>query len=238
MNPEKRFEGEIAEEYRLNKLVFPHQDKVEKQIGLSLSKYSKKISTEKLKCLEIGCGTGITSKIILDSDSRIHLTALDSSSPMVKQVKNNLGKSMKRVDIVIDDALHYVDSLKPKSFDIIASAYTIHNFVQDYRTRIIKGIYSALSEGGLFINADIIYSVNKDEREKEFNYMAKRLMTYYPKLGRGDLGEKWLAHITEDFKPERIILEHDYIKQLKAACFRNVEKHLRSHSDAVISAIK
>jgi len=52
--------------------------------------------------LELGCGTGYTSKVILDADPRIRLRAIDNDESMLEQAEKKLKKYIKaeRVELI------------------------------------------------------------------------------------------------------------------------------------------
>jgi ubiquinone/menaquinone biosynthesis C-methylase UbiE len=233
---EQRFKGNLSDEYDLNKKVYPHQEKNHIFVAKSIRDFNKKNNA---KVLEIGCGTGETTKEIKNYNEDINLVLLDSSKSMIEQAKKN-SKSWRnggRLEFKEEDALTYLESCKDNEFDIIFSGYTIHNLVKNYRSKVLKEIFRVLKEEGIFINEDIIYSSNKNESINEFRWLAEQL-NKYSTLGREDLKDKWLNHITEDRNSDRILIEDEYITELLKLGFKDVHNLLRFHSDAIIIAKK
>ena len=76
-----RFEGVIGgSEYDLLKLAMPHYDELQAQIGAVVREHLSSLMYHKrFKVLEIGPGSGITTKALLDCDPRITITAVDNS---------------------------------------------------------------------------------------------------------------------------------------------------------------
>jgi len=229
---EKRFSGDLSQEYALNELVFPHQKKVHELVGAAIRSH---IGGKSANCLEIGCGTGVTTRAILDSNPGLHLAALDSSSEMIKQARNYLGSQ--KIEWIESDALNYLSRIRPESIDVVASAYVFHNFPAEERIEVLEKVYGSLKPGGLLINADIIYSSNQEERDSQFNWLAGNL-SRYDKLGRPDLKKKWMRHISEDRDASRILIDNEFIFQLNKIGFKSIERRFRSNSDAVYTAVK
>ena len=172
---EKRFSGKIGEDYDLFKRASSHHDEFQYNGGLELLKYFINQSKEEINVLEIGCGTGITTGIILRADRRIKLTSIDSEKVMIDQSKTKLKLFKKdRLKFILDDAFEYLQKTKEDTFDAVVSAYTIHNFERNYRELVLKEIYKKLRESGLFINADKYYFGNTTKDKRHSDWQLKR----------------------------------------------------------------
>ena len=75
---------------------------------------------------------------------------------MQNQAKQNLKVwlDLGRVTFEQQDALTALQSMPSDSADVVASAYTLHNFLIDYRKKVVDEIYRVLKPGGRFINGD------------------------------------------------------------------------------------
>lgn len=231
-----RFRGALSDEYQLNEKVYPHQQRLHKLLGKQIKKYCS-VRKNSL-CLEIGCGTGDTTKEVLAYNTGLRISCLDSSRSMLKQAKKNLTThhTASLLDFVSADAVDFVQSTKQR-YDVIFSAYTLHNIKRDLRKKLIRGIFRVLKRGGIFIELDIIYSPDTKLGATQFTWLAKQLDNYIT-LGRGDLQRKWLAHITADRNPQLILTEDELIKDLQRAGFKNLKRIKRYHSDAIFIARK
>jgi len=79
MNINKRFNKSLSGKKLASIHTYaPHQRKLEKLIGITLKKYFRKFTGQNINIIEIGTGAGLTSKIILDIDRRIHLESVDN----------------------------------------------------------------------------------------------------------------------------------------------------------------
>ncbi len=75
---------------------------------------------------------------------------------MQEQAKKHLSKWITEGKLTFsgDDALTALKKIAPDSVDIVASAYTLHNFLDSYRNEVIQEIFRILKPGGQFINGD------------------------------------------------------------------------------------
>jgi 2-polyprenyl-3-methyl-5-hydroxy-6-metoxy-1,4-benzoquinol methylase len=77
MGEEKRFQGKMSEAYDLIKPAVPDSVKLVEKISEVVARYVSPHSHEKLDVLDIGCGDGITTDVILASRDDIRVTAID-----------------------------------------------------------------------------------------------------------------------------------------------------------------
>jgi ubiquinone/menaquinone biosynthesis C-methylase UbiE len=94
------------------------------------------------KWLEIGCGTGVFTKLLLERCSPSAIAAVDSAPAQIELARTQLSKQ--QVDIRLCDArsLPFVDA----SFDIVASALVI-NFIPN-RSRALAEMSRVCRPGG------------------------------------------------------------------------------------------
>ena len=106
----KRFHGKIGEDYELFKLACPHFDDLQNTIGKTIKDYFKKANEKEINVLEIGCGPGYTTEIILNSDKRTKVFAVDNEPVMISKAKIVLNNFIKnnRVKLIEADALEFL----------------------------------------------------------------------------------------------------------------------------------
>jgi ubiquinone/menaquinone biosynthesis C-methylase UbiE len=152
---EAMFSGVIGTEYDTLKLICPLAAKMSQLVGEAVADYAVKQLTE-LRVLELGGGTGITTLSILLADKKVKVLSVDSEPTMQDQAKQSLKKWSDEGRLSFDgrDALTVLKELESDSLDILASAYTLHNFLDSYRTEVLQEIYRVLKVSGLFVNGD------------------------------------------------------------------------------------
>lgn len=236
MNEELRFEGELSDEYRLNQVVYSYQKGLQECLGKIISKYL--LTRKNPLLLEIGCGTGDTTREVFRYSPDVEINCLDSSKSMIEQVKQNLKEQFDfgKLNFHYQDALDYLKTTKRK-YDVVFTAYTLHNIECEKRSEIINNIQNILKKGGLLVDLDIIYSSDAKKNNSEFSWMVNQLEGYV-RLGRPDLKDKWHEHFIEDRDPKRIQLENQLVLNLKNSGFEKIKKITRHESDAIYTAVK
>ena len=120
-----------------------------------------------LRVLDLGCGSGASSRALLDAWTSIggsvddlSVTGVDASEGMVAQAR---GKAWPpSVALVVSDAVDYLESLPSGSVDGVLAAYLLRN-VPD-RARLVGEVARVLRPRGAFVIHD--YSVAGNTRAK------------------------------------------------------------------------
>ncbi|MDD5755434.1 MAG: methyltransferase domain-containing protein, partial [Methylococcales bacterium] len=190
------FSGIIGEEYDMLNLTCPLAIKMSHLVGDTLKDYAA-TKTETLNVVELGGGTGITTLALLNASENMHLLSVDNEPVMQNQAKAHLNAWVESGKLTFseNDALIALKNLPNASVDVIASAYTLHNFLNTYRTEVIGEIFRVLKSGGQFINGDryALDDISQHTRIIQDEIAACfRVLTAENKL---DLLEHWVIHV-------------------------------------------
>ncbi|MDF2379679.1 MAG: methyltransferase domain-containing protein [Candidatus Gracilibacteria bacterium] len=236
----KRFNGAAGDDYELFEKACPHFEELENTLGKTLQEHFKKIDIDEIKVLEIGCGPGFTSLIILEADDRTNVTAIDNEPVMLAQAKDILQRYIKnkKIELIQADALGFLKKQASYTFDVFASGFTLHNFTKKYRKEVLKEIYRVLKNGGIFVNADKYALDNKVEHTKTLDWQLAQFQKVYTKLKRSDLRQEWTTHYLEDNKAEIIMKESASKVSMEKSGFKNIKTVFRKKMEAVIFAQK
>lgn len=238
LNKDDRFSGTPGEEYELLLMAYPHYEELQNTVGQSIKETFAESDAKELNILEIGCGTGITSKVLLDSDQRVKLAALDNEEIMLNQAKEKLTDYKKeRVNFVLDDVLHYIENLPDNSLDSVASVLVLHNFKKEFRKKVIEQVYRVLKPGGLFVNGDK-YALDDDAMHRKSYEDQVKMFDKYDAIGRSDYKEHWINHYKEDDHVGVIFREAEAKETLKELGFKDIKVIYRQMMEATIQAIK
>jgi tRNA (cmo5U34)-methyltransferase len=233
------FSGVIGRDYQMLKLICPTASEMSRLVGLAVGKFCR-LKTEAVKVVELGGGTGITTLSILSSDEGLSVLSVDNEPTMQNQARQNLQQwsDAGRLDFCSDDALSALQSQASNSIDVVASAYTLHNFQADYRKQVIKEIFRVLKPGGCFINGDR-YAL--DDISAHTRSVQQEVVGYFKVLtgiNRLDLLENWIIHLINDESENHIMRESVALQQLKDSGFEQIELNSRQESAALLIAIK
>jgi tRNA (cmo5U34)-methyltransferase len=228
---EQRFKNQIGDEYDLFQLASPHYSQLQNSVGeLLMQEYSSSDLTE-INVLEIGFGTGITTKIVLLADKRIVVSGMDNEPKMLSQAETALA-SIGRYKLKAQDALEYLKPIPDNFFDAAISAFVIHNFHKDYRFEVLKEIHRILKPSGIFINADKIGASNPEQHLSNVQWQMAQF-DVFEKIGKPELKKEWVEHYLEDEKPERVLIEKDFRDAINTIGFSSFEIKKRWYDDAV-----
>jgi len=233
----KEFQGKLGNNYDLATGITPHYHEVQKSLVSEVKKFCLNSKKKIIKVLEIGCGTGLTTELILNIDPRINVVGIDISFLMLEQAKSRLKSFLgSRLSLFLEDVNEFMENSTEKH-DIIASAYTIHNLQNQDKKKLFSIIRKSLNPNGLFINADIISQNDELEHQKELDFMLNRA-SYFDEIKKPELKQEWIDHYKLDDTPKRKITESEYITLLKNSGFKNINKTYRKHMEATFIANK
>jgi len=234
------FSGVIGQEYETLKLICPLAAKMSRLVGESVAEYAENHPDQTLLVLELGGGTGITSLSILLASDSIKLVSVDSEPTMQNQAKQNLQKWLEQGRVVFDgrDALSALKNTPTASVDIMASAYTLHNFLDIYRAEVIIEIYRVLKPGGQFINGD---RYGLDDISDHTRTIQNEVAGYFKTLiniNKLDVLEHWIVHLFSDESENHVMRESFSLQQLKQAGFKDILLTSRCQVNALLTAVK
>lgn len=233
------FSGIIGQEYEMLKRLSPLAIEMSRRVGESVSAYPVNTS-EPLSVVEIGSGTGITTLALLTAKEAVCILSIDNEPTMQNQAKQNLQKWLEegKLAFCADDALTALTSLPAESLDIVASAYTLHNFSDSYRQDVIAEIFRVLKPGGQFINGD---RYGLDDISKHTRLIQEEVGRYFSVLiqaNKLDLLEQWVVHLFNDESENHVMREAASIRHLQAAGFAEIQLSHRLEVNALLTAKK
>jgi ubiquinone/menaquinone biosynthesis C-methylase UbiE len=235
-----RFAGVIAEDYDATfRLICPHLDQLQQSVADALMPLRQRVLDRNLKILDLGCGDGLTSRVMLKTIKGVDLVALDNEPQMILQIKENLGDSYGSSSIVfvLEDALSFLQKCEDASLDGIGSCFVLHNCHEDYRRKVLHEIYRVLKQSGVFVNADKL-AQPQPLHGQTFLKQLTLVIDSYTAAGRLDLMREWIVHYLEDNIPGRLWFESDAVHDLKMAGFTTIENTFRYDLEATLVAVK
>ncbi len=208
-------------------------------MGITVAKCAEAIS-QTLQVIELGGGTGITTLAMLTACDTINILSVDNEPVMQNQAKQNLHAWVAQQKLCFShhDALTALRTLPDASVDIVASAYTLHNFLDSYRDLVITEIFRALKPGGHFVNGDR-YAL--DDIDRHTRLTQAEVSGYFKvliELKKLDVLEHWIVHLFSDESANHIMRETPALAKLKAAGFVDVQLSHRQLVNALVTATK
>jgi tRNA (cmo5U34)-methyltransferase len=235
---EHLFKGPIAEEYAMLQVICPAAADMSRRVGQLVNTLPSP-GNRSLRLLEIGCGTGITTLNLLARPD-VWITSVDNAPTMLAQARHHLADylTFQRLQLVENDALSYLAGQADASLDVVASAYTLHNFLEPYRNLVLAEIFRVLKPGGVFINGDRYALDDSLMHLHATQEEARHYFRTFIRLNRIDLLEHWIIHLFSDESPDHVMRLGTAMDTMAAIGFDPVEVHYRDGVNTLMSALK
>ena len=235
------FSGVIGQEYQTLKLICPLAAKMSQLVGIGVQQMLTTTYTgQPFSVLELGGGTGITTLAILMAGESVNIVSVDCEATMQNQAKHSLQKWVEQGRLSFDgrDALSALKGTATASINCVATAYTLHNFLDQYRAEVITEIFRVLKPGGQFINGD---RYGLDDISAHTRMIQKEVSGYFKvlvELNKLDVLEHWIVHLFSDESENHVMRETFSLQQLEQAGFKQIELSNRCAVNALVSAVK
>ncbi len=183
--------------------------------------------------VEGGCGTGHTTRLLLETMSGISLTAIDNEPVMLAQSKQHVSEA--NVTWVEADILAFLRSQPTGSCDAFVSAFTLHNLAPSDRQALIREVGRVLKKGGVYVNGDKVAQDNEDRHTRCLNEQMEAFRIF-DTVGRPDVRAEWEVHYRADDAIR--FTEAEQTECLVEAGFDAVEVSFRRRMDVITAAVK
>lgn len=180
--------------------------------------------------LDLGAGTGVLSAFIASAFPRATIVLADIAPEMLKLARERFERQQvgSRASFLLLD--HGKDPI-PGKFDAIVSALSIHHLEHDEKRALFDRIHSALADGGVFVNAEVILAETAE--------LERRTNEEWKAAARGaGASEGDLEAAIERQKHDRCATLEAQLEWLRKASFRDVSSAYRNLIFAVYSARK
>lgn len=183
----------------------------------------------KLRAIDVGCGTGAVSALLLRSHPDVELTCLDMTASMLDLAKERL-KGHDNVRFVLADIFDFgLDG----PYDLVISSLALHHIVSDQdKKAVYRKIYRALAPGGWFLNADLVLGSSDDIQEV---YMTRWKEFMYRHFSREETDNVRVPRHHEEDSPARLI---DHLRWLDEVGFGIVDVIWKHYNFAVFGGRK
>jgi len=216
----ERFDNDVE---RFSNLDTGQLSTIDAKISLELiTEASKRIVPNAENLLDIGCGAGNYSLMMLTKVPNLNCTLVDLSKPMLDKAFERLSKqTTKNVEILQGDIRNI--KLKENHFDIILAGAVLHHLRddKDWQTTFEK-IYKLLKPGGCFMISDLI----SQDNEQVNNYTRERYGDYLEELGGMDYRKKVLDYVAKEDSPRSMNYQLDLMKKVGFAAVEILHKNM------------
>lgn len=128
------------------------------------------LNMENPRILDLGAGTGLLTKYLLEKYPGGHFQLMDLSEEMLNIAKDRFN-GFENFEYIPAD---YVKKPFDGNFDLVVSSLSIHHLKHDEKQILNKKIFNHLKKGGIFLNADqVMGPQNFSEKMYQKNWFAK-----------------------------------------------------------------
>lgn len=199
--------------------VYKDYNEFQSRLGVEIQKTVGQ--NQNVNILEIGTGTGITTEVLLSSLPNIQLVSIDIDEQAITEISQRLSKKT-NVQVICSDILEYIKNTELR-FDIVISAFTIHNFTREYREEFFDTLPSIMTKDSLFINADKYTPDDDSIANKALQNLVGRYFDVFTKEGALESLKYWVLHYIDDFSPGKVMRLSESIDLLRSKGFEQCE---------------
>lgn len=136
-------------------------------------------SREPLRVLDLGAGTGFLTARFLARFPRSWVLAVDGSGEMLDLARERLGDDAGRADLR-EARLEEIASILPESarFDVVVSSHALHHLTREAKSALTRALVDRLSDGGWFVNADLVAMERAEMRERSREVRIERILAH------------------------------------------------------------
>ncbi len=182
---------------------------------------------EPISVIDLGCGTGTVARKIKDAFPKSKISCLDIAENMINLAREKLGEN---VNCYISDFYKFEFD---KKYDVIVSSLALHHLENDEDKKMFcRKIYNALSDNGVFYNADVVLGSN--DRLQEL-YLAKWKAFMNKTVSLDEIESRWMVNYRTEDRPTCLM---NHINWLKDIGFEDVDVVWKYYNFAVYGGCK
>ena len=211
---QKRFDNDVE---RFSNLDTGQVTTIDAKISLELiTEASKRIVPKAKNLLDIGCGGGNYSLMMLTKIPNLNCTLVDLSKPMLDKAMERVSKQTNNSVEVLHGDIREV-ALRENHFDIILAGAVLHHLRddKDWETTFDK-LFRLLKPGGCLMISDLI----TQDTESINDYTWERYGDYLERLGGKDYRQKVLDYVEKEDSPRSMNYQLELMSKVG---FRKVE---------------
>jgi tRNA (cmo5U34)-methyltransferase len=183
---------------------------------------------DRLRIVDLGCGTGNLSKKLILTYPNARIICIDMADNMLKMAKTKL-KNNSNVTFLLSDILDFAYKGK---YDVVVASMVLHHIESKDKPRFYRKIYNSLSKRGVFFCIDIFLSSNNNLQKL---YMDKwKTFMKSNGLTKKKIDDMIFRHQRED----RPVVFEDELAIIHKAGFKCVDVVLKRYNFAVYGGIK
>jgi tRNA (cmo5U34)-methyltransferase len=180
-----------------------------------------------IRALDLGCGTGALSYLVLAAFPEATVVACDLSEKMLAMCDRRLARFAPRA--TFRQADFGACDLGASEFDLVVSGLAIHHLDGAGTRALCRRVHRALRPGGMFVNRELVLGATP-----AWTKCYEGLWREHVALS-GERDEGWFQQYLDEDQPASV---EDHLMWLRDAAFVEVACHFRRLNFAVFSGSK
>jgi tRNA (cmo5U34)-methyltransferase len=204
----ERFDNDVE---RFSNLDTGQASTIDAKISLELiTEASKRIVPNAENLLDVGCGGGNYSLMMLTKITDLNCTLVDLSKPMLDKALERVSQKTKNSVTILQGDIREV-KLNENHYDIILAGAVLHHLRDnnDWETTFEK-LFKLLKPGGCLMISDLI----TQDTELLNQYTWERYGDYLEELGGKEYRQKVLDYVAKEDSPRSMNYQLDLMKQV------------------------
>ncbi len=216
----ERFDNDVE---RFSNLDTGQLSTIDATLSLELiTESAKRIAPAAENLLDVGCGAGNYTLMMLSKISDLNCTLVDLSKPMLDKALARVSeKTGGKVEILQSDIRHA--ELKENHFDIILAGAVLHHLRDnnDWENTFAK-LFKLLKPGGCLMISDLI----AQDTDALNAYFWEQYGDYLENLGGKEYRQKVLEYVEKEDSPRSMSYQLDLMKRVGFSKVEILHKNL------------
>jgi len=204
----QRFDKDVE---RFSNLDTGQVSTIDAKISLELiTEASKRIVPNAENLLDIGCGAGNYTLMMLTKTANLNCTLVDLSKPMLDKAFERVSQNTNNKVTILQGDIREIE-LPENHYDIILAGAVLHHLRddKDWVTTFSK-LFRLLKQGGCLMISDLI----TQDTEILNNYTWERYGDYLESLNGKEYRQKVLDYVAKEDSPRSMNFQLDLMKQV------------------------
>lgn len=204
----ERFDNDVE---RFSNLDTGQLSTIDAKISLELiTESAKRIISNAENLLDIGCGGGNYTLMMLTKIPNLNCTLVDLSEPMLDKAFERVSQRTKNNVTILQGDIREV-GLKENNYDIILAGAVLHHLRddKDWESTFEK-LFKLLKPGGCLMISDLI----TQDTELLNEYTWERYGDYLEELSGKEYRQKVLDYVAKEDSPRSMNYQLDLMKQV------------------------
>jgi ubiquinone/menaquinone biosynthesis C-methylase UbiE len=189
--------------------------------------------------LDVGCGDGAMSELVLSLFADAEAVLVDFSEPMLERAAGRLEDTSTRWRIIDADLSHpaWVEQLPPGGYGAAVSGLAIHHLPSERKRSLFVELYRLLEPGAMFVNMDYV-SVEGPLRGLWDEQTLANAVCIERERGGSRSKAELERDLFDDSDEDRPDSVDDQLRWLREAGFEQAEVHFKWAEGAVFGGVR